>query len=283
MTPPPADAPRPTRPVPVPLEQTIRAVMERRERETRAAPPTLRVAAAVTNFLGSLWSVVVHAAVYGGWILVNLGLLSGLLPVAPWDPTFVMLGMIASVEALFLTTFVLINQNRLAAVEEERSELALQMALLSERRTSTMLAIVARLAELRQPAKVDMYRGVEQAGEEPRRRSDLARLRVGCRKSYLGGQIALGVAVEGQQVGRKAVVDHSEPVDRRRRKALRIGDRAWAASSNNRWRSGRSESAMQGRQRRSPDFPQQREVQEVNMEMHVERRRPFPDLLSRTR
>ncbi len=58
-----------------------------------------------------------------------------------------MLGMIASVEAIFLTTFVLINQNRLAAVEEERSELALQVALLSEKRSSTLLAITARLAE----------------------------------------------------------------------------------------------------------------------------------------
>jgi uncharacterized membrane protein len=135
-------------PVPVPLEETIRAVMERRERETRGAPLTLRIAAAVTNFLGSMWSVVVHAALYGSWIVVNLGLLSGLAPgLAPWDPTFVMLGMIASVEAIFLTTFVLINQNRLAAVEDERSELALQVALLSEKRSSTLLAITARLAE----------------------------------------------------------------------------------------------------------------------------------------
>jgi len=134
--------------VPVPLEETIRAVMERRERETRAAPPTLRIAAAVTNFLGSMWSVVVHAALYGSWIVVNLGLVSRLVPgLAPWDPTFVMLGMIASVEAIFLTTFVLINQNRLAAVEDERSELALQVALLSEKRSSTLLAITARLAE----------------------------------------------------------------------------------------------------------------------------------------
>jgi len=130
--------------VPVPLAETIRAIMERRERETRAAPTTLRIAAAVTNFLGSMWSGAVHAAVYGSWIVVNLGLVPGL---APWDPTFVMLGMIASVEAIFLTTFVLINQNRLAAVEEERSELALQVALLSEKRSSTLLAIIARLAE----------------------------------------------------------------------------------------------------------------------------------------
>jgi uncharacterized membrane protein len=130
--------------VPAPIEQTIRAIMMRRDQETKAAPTRLRVAAAVTNFLGSMWSVTFHSAVYGLWILSNLGLVPG---VDPWDPTFVMLGMIASVEAIFLTTFVLINQNRLAAVEEERSELALQVALLSEKQASTLLQISWRLAK----------------------------------------------------------------------------------------------------------------------------------------
>ena len=43
---------------------------------------------------------------------------------------------------------------------------------------------------------------------------------------------------------------------------------------------GQVEPAMQGRQRRSPDFPQQRELKEVDVEMqYVERRCPLPDLL----
>ena len=90
-----------------------------------------------------MWSVATHAVVFGCWIVANLGLVPGL---APWDPTFVVLGMIASVEAIFLTTFVLINQNRLARIDDERSELALQIALLTEKETSTLVELTARLA-----------------------------------------------------------------------------------------------------------------------------------------
>jgi uncharacterized membrane protein len=117
--------------------------MRQREREMQAAPLSERVAAAVTGFLGSMWSVAAHAAVFGAWLAANLGIVPG---VEPWDPTFVVLGMIASVEAIFLTTFVLINQNRLARVEEERSELALQIALLSEKEASTLVELTARIA-----------------------------------------------------------------------------------------------------------------------------------------
>ena len=117
--------------------------MARREQEMRAAAASERVAARVTRFLGSMWSVATHAAVFGTWIVANLGLVPGL---APWDPTFVVLGMIASVEAIFLTTFVLINQNRLARIDDERSELALQIALLTEKETSTLVELTARLA-----------------------------------------------------------------------------------------------------------------------------------------
>ena len=129
--------------LPAPVAGTVRAIMERREREMQDAAASERAAAAVTRFLGSMWSAATHAAVFGFWIIANLGLVPGL---SPWDPTFVVLGMIASVEAIFLTTFVLINQNRLARIEDERSELALQIALLTEKETSTLVALTARLA-----------------------------------------------------------------------------------------------------------------------------------------
>jgi uncharacterized membrane protein len=129
--------------VTAPLARNIRAIMERRSREMRMAPASERVAAAITGFLGSMWSVAAHAAVFGLWLVVNLGFVPG---VEPWDPTFVVLGMIASVEAIFLTTFVLINQNRLARTEEERSELALQIALLAEKETTALVALSAEIA-----------------------------------------------------------------------------------------------------------------------------------------
>jgi uncharacterized membrane protein len=121
----------------------VREIMERREREMQAAAASERVAATVTRFLGSMWSVATHALVFGFWLVANLGFVPGL---APWDPTLVVLAMIASVEAIFLTTFVLINQNRLARIEDERSELALQIALLTEKETSTLVELTARLA-----------------------------------------------------------------------------------------------------------------------------------------
>ncbi len=139
---PPDPAPEPT--LPPPVERTVRAIMERRARELQAAAASERLAATVARFLGSMWSIATHAAIFGAWLVANLGLVPGL---TPWDPTFVVLGMIASVEAIFLTTFVLINQNRLARIDDERSELALQIALLTEKETSTLVELTARLAE----------------------------------------------------------------------------------------------------------------------------------------
>jgi uncharacterized membrane protein len=117
--------------------------MQRRSREMAMAPPTERIAAAVAGFLGSMWSVAAHALIFGLWILANLGFVP---LIRPFDPTLVVLAMIASVEAIFLTTFVLINQNRLARVEEERNELALQIALLSEREVSELVELTAGIA-----------------------------------------------------------------------------------------------------------------------------------------
>lgn len=73
--------------------------------------------------------VYLHAVVFGFWILVNIGWLPLM---RPWDPSLVVLAMIASVEAIFLTIFVLITQNRMSADDEKRANLDLQISLLSE-------------------------------------------------------------------------------------------------------------------------------------------------------
>ncbi|MFO1143713.1 MAG: DUF1003 domain-containing protein [Amaricoccus sp.] len=126
-----------------PLSENIAALMDRRARELAESPFSERISARVAGFLGSLWSVAAHALVFGTWMLVNLGFVPG---VRPFDPTLVVLGMVASVEAIFLTTFVLINQNSLARSEDERNELALQVALLSEREVTELVELIARIA-----------------------------------------------------------------------------------------------------------------------------------------
>jgi uncharacterized membrane protein len=55
--------------------------------------------------------------------------------------------MFASVEAIFLSTFVLISQNRMSASQEKRSELDLQISLLAEHEVTRLITMVSALAK----------------------------------------------------------------------------------------------------------------------------------------
>ena len=66
----------------------------------------------------------------------------------PFDPfPFVMLAMIASVEAIFLSTFVLISRNRQARLAERRAELDLQISLLAEHEITRLVERLEAVAE----------------------------------------------------------------------------------------------------------------------------------------
>jgi uncharacterized membrane protein len=82
--------------------------------------------------------------VYASWVVVNLGLVPG---VVPFDPTFVVLAMIASVEAIFLSTFILITQNRMQAQSDRRADLNLQVSLLSEHEVTRLIKMVAEIGD----------------------------------------------------------------------------------------------------------------------------------------
>jgi uncharacterized membrane protein len=125
------------------LERNIRALQERRQRDEASASREEKLAGVITRFTGSMLFVYIHLAVFGGWIVLNLGL----IPAVPaWDPSFVVLAMIASVEAIFLSTFVLISQNRMAASADRRADLDLQINLLAEHEVTKLIALVSRIA-----------------------------------------------------------------------------------------------------------------------------------------
>lgn len=126
------------------LASNIRMLEERRRREAREASASDRIARAITNFTGSMTFVVVHVILYGFWIIANLGWVPG---VAPWDETFVVLAMEASVEAIFLSTFVLINQNRQAAMADRRADLDLHVGLLAEDELTKLARAIHRIAD----------------------------------------------------------------------------------------------------------------------------------------
>jgi len=67
--------------------------------------------------------------------------------VPAWDPSFVVLAMVASVEAIFLSTFVLISQNRMAAAADKRADLDLQVSLLAEHEITRLVTLVSGIAD----------------------------------------------------------------------------------------------------------------------------------------
>jgi uncharacterized membrane protein len=125
------------------VERNIGSLLARRRAENARRRTQDRVADAITRFTGSRPFVYIHLVLFGLWILIN----TGLLPALPrFDPSFVILAMAASVEAIFLSTFVLITQNRMAVQADKRADLDLQVSLLAEHEITRLIRLTTRIA-----------------------------------------------------------------------------------------------------------------------------------------
>jgi uncharacterized membrane protein len=126
------------------VERNIQALVAHRQGEEGSRSVGERIADGVTRFTGSLFFVSIHLLILALWLLINLGW----LPRIPrFDPSFMLLASVASVEALFLATFVLITQKRMAALADKRAELDLQISLLAEHEITRILTLVTAMAE----------------------------------------------------------------------------------------------------------------------------------------
>lgn len=126
------------------LERNIAALRRRQMAEEASASREQRAADAITRFGGSMRFVYFHVLLVGLWVLINLGAVPG---VPRFDPTFVILATWASVEAIFLSTFVLISQNRASAAAERRANLDLQISLLAEREITRVMRLTSAIAD----------------------------------------------------------------------------------------------------------------------------------------
>ncbi len=85
-----------------------------------AHPREQRIADMISTFAGSMVFVYIHLVWFGIWIVANVGWLG---PSLVFDPfPFGLLTMVVSLEAIFLSTFILITQNRQGARSEMRAE-----------------------------------------------------------------------------------------------------------------------------------------------------------------
>jgi uncharacterized membrane protein len=125
------------------LHRNVEALVARRREDERTRSRQDRLADGITRFTGSMRFVGIHLALFGAWILWNLPP----SPLPRFDPSYVVLAMFASVEAIFLSTFVLISQNRMAAAADRRAELDLQISLLAEHEVTRLIRIVKAVGE----------------------------------------------------------------------------------------------------------------------------------------
>ena len=130
------------------LLRNIEAMAERKREESRAATRQQKLAESITAFTGSMLFVYLHLTIYAAWIVINLGLVPG---VPAFDKSFVILATEASVEAIFLSTFVLISQNRSNEAASKRADLDLHINLLAEHELTKLAQLVRAIA-----AKLDV-------------------------------------------------------------------------------------------------------------------------------
>lgn len=124
------------------VERNIHSLLARRREEQRRQSRQEKTAAWIGRFAGSMAFVYLHLVLFGAWVLINVGV----LPVPRFDPDFVKLATFASVEAIFISTFVLLTQNRMAAAADRRADLDLQISLLAEHEVTRLMRLVDAIA-----------------------------------------------------------------------------------------------------------------------------------------
>ena len=130
--------------IPRSVLRNIKSIRQWREERRAKRSRSDKVAHAISQFAGSMRFVYIHLVVFGGWIIANVGLIPG---IPRWDPSLVVLAMAASVEAIFLSTFVLINQNQMTEEAEEKAELDLQVSLLTEQETTRLMVMTQAIVD----------------------------------------------------------------------------------------------------------------------------------------
>jgi uncharacterized membrane protein len=114
--------------------------MEREVLEARSL--AARLSDSITRFAGTTTCLLIHVCWFGGWILWNVNPLG--LP--DFDPfPFSFMTLVVSLEAIFLSLFIMMSQNRMQRQADERSYLDLQINLLAENETTKIIGMLRTL------------------------------------------------------------------------------------------------------------------------------------------
>jgi len=109
-------------------------------RELKKRPLTIKLADTLTSRFGGLGFLAFNLLFFATWIYVNLGRVPQITPFDPFP--FILLTMIVSLEAIFLSIIVLMSQNRQSYITSLREEVDMQVNLIAEREITKALKML---------------------------------------------------------------------------------------------------------------------------------------------
>ena len=124
------------------LKSNVEKVVEIEEAQKQNRTGGEKISVLIADFCGSMVFVWVHVVWFGSWVLLNSVFSFNF---DPFPYTF--LTLVVSLEAIFLSTFILISQNHETKLTERRNHLDLQINILTEQENTKMLEMLQLIAE----------------------------------------------------------------------------------------------------------------------------------------
>jgi uncharacterized membrane protein len=127
------------------ISENIDAIIQAEQAANRRRSRSEAIYEFVGSSIGTLKFVAFQLIGTVLWVVINAGLMQ---PVRPFDPfPFPILTQIVAVEAVLMTAFVLMKQNRMSKLADRRAHLGLQINLLTERETTKIIGMLLEIGK----------------------------------------------------------------------------------------------------------------------------------------
>ncbi len=145
-----AEGEKKSEPTKTPVNGNVQATERRRQffksfeaKSLRSRSVLTQISDDLTEVCGTTPFLIFHILLFIGWITLNIGLIPGAIPFDPFP--FGLLTMVVSLEAIFLSIFILVSQNRSSLVSTLREEVHLRVNLIAEEEITKALEVLAEI------------------------------------------------------------------------------------------------------------------------------------------